>query len=419
MRILHLAQFYAPVIGGEERHVSSIAQALAAKGHEVEVATLAHPDRAPVLVDRDVTVRSLTGLSQSFGGLFSDAQRRHAPPFPDPGLTFGLSKIISAFRPDVVHGHNWLVHSFLPLKASARAALVMTLHDYGLACARKTMMRGGAVCAGPSPLRCLPCARHHYGTAVGTVTAVGNAVSSLFERRAVDRFIAVSAAVAQACGLVGRATPYDVVPTFIPDDVATLDPAQARPDELPAGDFILYVGDLNLNKGVGVLLDAYRRLGGGVPPLVLIGRRCADMPADLPANVTVRESWPHAAVMQAWSRCLFGIAPSVWPEACGTIVMEANAVGRPMIASRIGGLADLVTDGGTGILVPPGDAESLARAMSTLLASPALRDRMGQAALAKAETFMAKAVVPRIEGIYDQALRSRSRPARTLSEVTP
>ena len=417
MRVLHLAQFYAPVIGGEERHVYSIAQALAARGHEVEVATLAHPERPPVFVDRGVTVRSLTGLSQRIGALFSDDQRRHAPPFPDPGLTLGLQRILSTFRPDIVHGHNWLVHSFLPLKATAGAALVMTLHDYGLACARKTMMRGGAVCAGPAPTRCIPCAKTHYGAAIGTVTYLGNAASSFFERRAVDRFVAVSGAVADMCGLVGGATPYDVVPTFIPDDVAALGPPDARLDELPAGDFVLYVGDLNQNKGVGILLDAYRMLGSTAPPLVLIGRRCADMPTALPPNVLVRESWPHAAVMQAWSRCLFGIAPSVWPEACGTIVMEAHAVGRPMIASDIGGLSDLVAEGETGFLVPPSNANALADAMRKLVSDPMLRARMGQGGRLRAETFMAKAVVPRIEAIYREALRSTRRAVPELSKV--
>ena len=417
MRVLHLAQFYAPVIGGEERHVSSIAQALAARGHEVEVATLAHPERPPVVVDRGVTVRSLTGWSQRVGALFSDDQRRHAPPFPDPGLTLGLQRIVSAFRPDIVHGHNWLVHSFLPLKATAQAALVMTLHDYGLACARKTMMRNGAICAGPAPTRCIPCAKNHYGAAVGTVTYLGNALSSRFERRAVDRFVAVSGAVATMCGLVGGRTPYDIVPTFIPDDVATLAPAEARLDDLPAGDFVLYVGDLNQNKGVGVLLEAYRTLGETAPPLVMIGRRCADMPTDLPPNVLVRESWPHAAVMHAWSRCLFGIAPSVWPEACGTIVMEAHAVGRPMIASDIGGLSDLVVEGETGFLVPPGNAVALAEAMRKLITDAPLRERLGQGGRARAETFMAKAIIPRIEAIYRDALRSRPHPTRELTEV--
>jgi glycosyltransferase involved in cell wall biosynthesis len=163
------------------------------------------------------------------------------------------------------------------------------------------------------------------------------------------------------------------------------------------------VGDLNRNKGVEVLLKAYAALSDA-PPLVMIGRRCADMPTQLPPNVTVFESWPHAAVMHAWSRCLFGIAPSVWPEACGTIVMEAHAVGRPMIASDIGGLSDLVDPGRTGLLVPAGDAGALSQAMDTLIRDPVLREGMAGASRARAELFMAKTIVPRIERIYEDLL---------------
>jgi len=232
------------------------------------------------------------------------------------------------------------------------------------------------------------------------VTYAADAVSSRFERRAADRFIAVSRAVAERCGLPGGRTPYDILPTFIPDAVADLDPV---PDDrlaaLPPDGYLLYVGDLNRNKGVSVLLEAYAALADA-PPLVMIGRRCPDMPETLPPNVTVFESWPHAAVMHAWSRCLFGIAPSVWPEACGTIVMEAHAVGRPMIASDTGGLSDLVAPGETGLLVPPGDAPALAEAMATLLRDGPRREAMAAAARTRAERFMAKSVVPRIEAIY-------------------
>ena len=419
MRILHLTQFYAPVIGGEERHVTSLSQGLAARGHDVVIAALSHRDRPPVVMEGDVTVRSVDGTLQRFGSVFSDDERRHAPPFPDPGITLGLAKIVEEFRPDVVHGHNWMVHSFLPLKRSAGPRLVMTLHDYGLTCARKTMMRNGSVCEGPSMSRCMPCAVGHYGALVGPVTCAGNWASGLFERRAVDRFVAVSDAVASMCGLQGGRVPYDVLPTFIPDDVASLSEPGPLVSHLPAGDFVLYVGDLNRNKGVGVLLDAYAMLPD-MPPLVLIGRLCADMPAKLPPNVRMFERWPHASVMHAWSRCLFGVAPSVWPEACGTIVMEANAVGRPMVASATGGLADLVEDGVTGLLVPPGDAGALAGAISTLVLDAPRRERMAAAAKARAESFMAKAIVPRLERVYEDALRATSqRMPVSVAEVRP
>ena len=131
MRILLLSQFHAPVIGGEERHVSALGESLAARGHEVTVATQRHPSRAEIHREAGVTVRSLRGTMQRGAGLFSDDERRHAPPFPDPELTLNLARIVHATQPHVVHAHNWLLHSYLPIRPFTRAAFVVTLHDYG------------------------------------------------------------------------------------------------------------------------------------------------------------------------------------------------------------------------------------------------------------------------------------------------
>lgn len=416
MRILHLSQFHAPVIGGEERHVVSLSEGLAARGHDVTVATLAHPDRPPIHVKNGVTVRSLTGLAQRGGFLFSDAERRHVPPFPDPELVLKLGRLVREVRPDVVHGHNWMLHAYLPLKRRKGPRFVVTLHDYSLICARKNLMRfNQEPCSGPSARKCLPCAADHFGAVVGGVTCVGNWLSSAYERRAVDRFIAVSRAVATVCGLDRGDTPYDVLPTFIPDDVGQLGPAEdPRLSQLPPKGYLLFVGDLTGGKGIHVLLEAYRQLTDP-PPLVLIGRRCPDTPTALPANVHLFESWPHPAVMQAWSRCLFGIAPSVWAEACGTIVMEGHAVGRPMIASDTGGLRDLVAPGETGLLVPPGDVTALAGAMRSLIDDPARRERMAAASPARAKLFMTSSLLPRIERVYAEAIAGARLPVPALT----
>lgn len=405
MRILHLAQFHKPVIGGEERHVISLSEGQAARGDAVAVAALAHPRRDAHLVENGVEIRSLGGTMQRIPALYSEPERRFAPPFADPELTYGIARLIDSFKPDIVHAHNWLMHSHLPLVGRGGARFVVTLHDYGLVCARKTMMLEGAVCAGPSPRRCVPCASQHYGRLSGPVVYMANRLSSGSIARKADRIIAVSDAVVRHCRLDATTTPYTIIPTFIADDLGKLGAAPGEVAALPSEPFLLYVGDLNVNKGVTVLLSAYAKLRD-MPPLVMIGRRCADMPRDLPAGVTVHESWPHAAVMHAWSRCLYGIAPSVWPEACGTIVMEANAVGRTMIVSAIGGLKDLVVDEVTGLTVEPNDPAALAKAMWRLTNDAALRDRMERDARIHADRFSARSVIPRIGAVYAEALQA-------------
>ncbi|MGP0093338.1 MAG: glycosyltransferase family 4 protein [Xanthobacteraceae bacterium] len=418
MRILMLAQFYPPIIGGEERHVRNLSAALARRGHDVSIATLAAADAPSMEIDQGVKIHRLRGTLQRGEFLYSESTRRHAPPFPDPELLIGLGRILADEKPEIVHAHNWLLHSFLPMKRQSRARLVVTLHDYSLVCATKNAMHNGAMCSGPGLAKCLACACQHYGPFKGGVTAIANNLSRRLECRAVDTFLAVSRAVASVNGLADLKVPFEVVPNFVPDDVAAANGATSELlQRLPRDGFLLFVGDLRRAKGMHNLLDAYGKLRDA-PPLVLIGRRCPDTPVQLPPNVVLLESWPHDAIMQAWRRCLFGLAPSQWAEPCATVVMEAMACGKPVIGTDIGGMPDLIDHERTGLLVPTGDADALAAAMQTLIASPELMARMSQAALARVESLKAGSVVPRIEQIYTRLLASRGSVERDREEAS-
>jgi glycosyltransferase involved in cell wall biosynthesis len=405
MRILLLSQFYPPVIGGEERHVRNLGSALAQRGHDVSVGTLRRPGSPDLEMDGAVRVHRLGGTLQRLSGLHVDSERRHAPPFPDPELALALKHLVARERPDIVHAHNWIYASFLPVKAVTGIPLVVTLHDYGLVCAKKNLMHFGThLCDGPTLAKCLPCAARHYGAAKAAATTLGNWASGFFVRRAVDRFIPVSHAVAHHTGLARGAAPYEVIPNFVPDDVGALGQEDACLRDLPGNGFILFVGDMMQLKGIDVLARAYVSLEKA-PPLVLIGRRAPDTPAEFPPNVHVVGTWPHSAIMHAWRRSLFGVLPSVGPEACATVIMEAMASGKPVVASDIGGMPDIVDPGETGLLVPPGDAQALARAMRTLLENRALLSRMGSTSLARVGRLKAGAVVTRIEQVYRDVLR--------------
>lgn len=146
MRILLLSQFYPPVIGGEERHVRNLGRALAQSGHAVSVGTSALSGSPDTELDGAVRVHRLRGTLQRWSGLYRDSERRHAPPFPDPELMRALRRLVSEERPDIVHAHNWIYASFLPLKAFGDARLVVTLHDYGLVCAKKTSCTSARIC---------------------------------------------------------------------------------------------------------------------------------------------------------------------------------------------------------------------------------------------------------------------------------
>jgi glycosyltransferase involved in cell wall biosynthesis len=85
--------------------------------------------------------------------------------------------------------------------------------------------------------------------------------------------------------------------------------------------------------------------------------------------------------------------------------MEAMACGKPVIGSRIGGIVDLIDDGHTGLIVPPGDTEALRHAMVELLTNGELRTRLGDNAARGVVRFQASSIIPRIEDVYQGLLR--------------
>ena len=402
MRILMVAQSFSPVVGGEERIVEDLSAELARRGHEVVVASLEQPLGAPPARDDGVTVELLGGSAHRIPGVPVDAERRYAPPAPDPLTVRDLRRVIRRHRPQVVHAHNWLVHSYLPLDLGSDAAFVLSLHDYSLVCATKRFFYEGGVCSGPRARKCLAHSVEFYGAAKGTVVAAGVRLAEPVLRRRVDMFLPVSDAVRDLNGL--DAVAHRVVPNFI----GALPPAPADADallaELPSQPFILYFGDVTEDKGVGRLVEAYAELEGP-PPLVLIGRQLIDG-VEAVEGVTALGPMPHPLVVEALRRSLFTVAPSLLPESFGIVALEAAAAGRPSVVSDLGGLKDIVRDGETGLVVAPGDREQLRAALGRLIAEPETRERMGLAAAARAKLFGPDVVVPQFEAAYRLAIEA-------------
>lgn len=403
MRILMITDFYWPYVGGVEEHVRRLSQALVARGHEIGVVTLHRdglPERETVEGVRVYRARSTT---QRATWLFAHPERPWAPPFPDPAITRELKKIVQLEQPDIVHGHDWLARSYLPLKTSWGARFVMSLHYYTLSCAKKSLMHNLDSCSGPHIIKCEACAANHYGLGKGLLIAPVNRVMAGIESTSVDLFLPVSQATATGNGLK-KSDRYRVIPNFMPDGKnfsGDLDPYLSQ---LPEEKYLLYVGDLRRNKGVDVLLTAYAKLASA-PPLVLIGKPWPDSPKEFPKNVFVFMNWPNEAVLAAWERSLFGIVPSIWPEPFGIVVIEAMASGHTVVASQIGGIPEIIHHGESGLLITPGDIDGLQEAIQLLLDNPDLRERMGQAARRQANAFQAAVVVPKIEQIYQELLK--------------
>jgi len=399
MRILMVAQFYAPVVGGEERMVQTLSEGLVSRGHHVSVATLRHsglPERESI---GGVTVHRVHSALGRIGRIFVDASRPHAPPAPDPEASFALRRIFERERPDVVHAHNWLLYSLLPLHVATKFPFVVSLHDYSIVCATKRLMQNGVcVCDGPAPVKCLTCAGRRYGAVKGAAIAALAYPMGRIAEAAVDLFLPVSESVARGTGLDARGIPYEVISNFMPD---TPDVATEAPPEVAAltGGYILFVGDATADKGVETLLDAHAHLRDA-PPLVLIGRPFSPRLQSLPANVIRLDPVAHPSVLAALARATVVVVPSILPEAFGLTAIEAMSEGRPVIATAAGALPEIVTHGETGIVVSPGDVDAIRGAIATLLRDDSLRQNLSENAYRRSRDFRASTVIPRFERAY-------------------
>lgn len=407
MKILLLAQFVPPVLGGEERHVWTLARSLAARGHEVTLLGFAPGHEEPgENVSEGVRVVRVRTAASHLPMLYSDPARPHALPLPDPLVSRAIRLELSRGRYEVVHAHNWIVNSALGPARRARVPLVMTLHDYSHMCATKRFMeRGREMCTGPSPGRCLPCSAAHYGPLNGVITVATNAWAARRRSTRVSRFAAVSSAVARAvaledepAGLRRAGLRAEVIPNFIPDEIVLDD---VRPAAVDAP--LLFVGDVSRDKGVQVLFDAYRLLDS--PPPLLVAGRCAPGGGwNPPDGVSLAGALPHDEVLGLFRSARAVIVPSVWSDPCPTVVLEAMAAGRPVVASAAGGIVDMVVDGVTGALVPPGDVPALARAIAAILRDAPAAQRLGIAGRDRVREFTINAIVERIERLYFSAI---------------
>jgi len=390
-RILHITDLYPPLIGGMEGSVQNFARELACRGYEVAVATMAPPGAPRSEVDES-GVR-VYRIDQGWARRVRRANptgRPYHPPVADPGVSAALRSIVATERPDVVYAHNWMLYSYLA--AAGRRALVPVvacLHDYWPICPGRSLYSGGQACRHQTLSATLRCAVSTYGQAKGMALGAGLWDARNRWHHRVDRYLAFSQYVADACqpALAGR--PVFVQPYSVSSDLAAIADNTPAPDFLPDRPYLLYVGGLSAHKGVPVLADAYRELGPSAPPLLVLGTPAPGCDIRWPANVHVVHNVPHNQVMAAWRHALVGVIPSTWPEPFGLVAVEAMVTGTPVVASAVGGLADLVARYPAGTLVPAGSPTALASALRDVLNAPDIRSRAQTTGPAIAAQFLA------------------------------
>lgn len=190
----------------------------------------------------------------------------------------------------------------------------------------------------------------------------------------------------------------------------------------PYGKRILFIGRLSAVKGATLLLKAVASLSAAHPDLTLtiIGdgpdrASLEDQVGNLGLSAVTRflGYQPQGAVAEALKRSDILVLPS-FAEGVPVVLMEAMASRVPVIASRVAGIQELVEDGNSGFVVPPGDVAILAERVDRLLLDPELCARMGAAGRAKVEAeFFVDYEAEKLAALFGRAAREMYRDART------
>jgi glycosyltransferase involved in cell wall biosynthesis len=187
-------------------------------------------------------------------------------------------------------------------------------------------------------------------------------------------------------------------------------PSRAALD-LPAGPLVLSVGQLEAIKGHRDLIDAWATVRAAVPDAILLLVGAGSLRAELEES-TRRQGVASSVLFLGFRKprpffaaCALLVQPSV-SEGMPNAVLEAMAARRPVVATRVGGIPEVVSEGETGVLVPPADPPALARAIVGLLADPKRRTVMGEAAWHRVrDRFQAERMVTLTEGAYRRSHR--------------
>lgn len=427
MKILVIVHGFPPAAqGGSEIYARTHALALHRHcGDEVVVFTR---EQDPGRAEYDVRTEHRDGLRIIRVNNTFRNTRTFEETYRNEAIGAIASRLIDDFNPDVAHVHHLTCLSTTIVRSLAERHIpcFVTLHDYWLICHRGQLLdvdyrlcEGPAGTGGSEPSGCRGCLGPAGGT--GKAGFIGAATMRELERRlpvasashlrrVAGRLATLATSARESehqtqvrlehmrhvCADVthflapsrhmrDRFVQFGVAPGRITVAGYGFDHAPfGRIERTPSPRLRLgFLGSLMVSKAPHVLLEAVGRLPRGAVSVDLFGpcsayhgddryRRQLE-PLLKHDGVTVHGAIAHEQVAQALSSIDVLVVPSIWPENSPLVIQEAFLAGVPVVASRIGGIPEVVDDGRNGLLFRAGDSQDLARTLTRLLADPGLR----------------------------------------------
>ena len=323
-----------------------------------------------------------------------------------------LLRLVDSFRPEVAHVHNvfpLLSPSVYYTLYAVGVPVVQTIHNFRFICPNGQFFVKGNVCEACAQKGLMSavwnrCMRNSVSTSALYAGAIALAWRTRSIPWAIDRYIALNKFFAHKLSDAGvPESRVRICGNYV--DTITNEPSSK-------GGYVLYLGRLSPEKGIETLLDAWsdvkdgRLIIAGTGPLEGVVRRRTAVQEDGRIEYVGFVSGPEKTRLIERASCL--VVPSQWYENFPLSVAEALGLGTAVVASHIGGLPDLVEDGRNGLLVEPGNVQSLSKALQRILASDELALEFGANAQRSAKQRLgATQHASRLLEIYTEAIEHR------------
>ncbi|MDP3776350.1 glycosyltransferase [Methylotenera sp.] len=318
-----------------------------------------------------------------------------------------ISAVIKRFKPDVIHTHNTfplISPSLYYAAASLNVPVVQTLHNFRLFCAQAMFMRDGKVCEDClGKLAWRGVMRGCYrGSKIQSAAVVGmqglHRMLGTYQHK-VTRYIALN----QFCSdkFIEAGLPKSrmaIKPNFIDLPLLTDEKGKLRQGGL-------FVGRLSKEKGLATLAEAASIYTQA--KLEIIGIGPEERMLKTHTNISLQGWKTPVEIYRGMRNAAYLVMPSIWYENFPRTLVEAFACGLPVIASRLGAMAELIDDGFTGLLFEPGNAKDLAEKLQWADSHPDEMLKMGREARWEYETKYTSAInFKQLMGIYKDAIHA-------------
>lgn len=403
MNILHINKFHY-LRGGAEAVYFKTAELLEAHGHNSVFFSMHNPENLPCETSEffmpcvDLIAKHSIASQLKIAGrlLYSFEARKR------------ISKLLDKYSVDIAHLHNIYHHispSILYELKKKKIPVVMTLHDYKMACASYSMLLHGkpceACCGGryynAIKNRCVKVSLHK--SILSTLEMyLHHKIFDIYDN--VDIFISPSRFLKDTLLRMGFKKEIIYLPNFIDIHKFRGFNAEAKNERVEKKKSIVYFGRLSLEKGLWTLLETAKRLSNKNKHINVEIKIIGDGPIreELQEKVKVEGInkvkllgyMRGEALFQEVAKSMAAVLPSEWYENNPMSVIEAFAMGIPVIAARIGGIPELIKENETGLTFEPGNALDLSAKIEYLLNNPDKAAKIGR----NARTFVEQELNP-------------------------